>query len=126
MGRYLNLRSVADYYRNAIFHWTRKVSQWVDDDELMNEVNLHYLAMEDDTIMQTEKDFESLILGMRQVMDTFLQSEDWTYMETYLEHRQNVSSVVQEKFRDEYLDVLGQYQQKLELARSGKMKFLTD
>ena len=116
-GSIPELRSVADYYRNAIFHWTRKVSQWVDDGELLNEVNLHYLQMEDDTIMQTEKDFESLIVGMKQVMDTFLASEDWTYMETYLEHRQNVSSVVQEKFRAEYLDVLGQYQEKLEAAR---------
>jgi len=125
-GSIPELRSVSDFYRNAIFHWTRKVTQWVEDGELLNEVNLQQLAMEDDTIIQAERDFETLLEGMKVVMDRFLHGKDYAYMETYLTHRENVSSVVQEKYRAEYLKLLAQYREKLGLAKEGKLGFLTD
>ncbi len=118
------LRSAADFYRNAIFHWSRKVAQWVDDGELLDEMSWHQLQMEDATIRQTERDFENLIEGMRGNLDQFLQAKDYAYMETYMAHREEASAVIPEKFQAEYLKLLAMYRERLAMAKDGKLTYL--
>lgn len=123
-GTIPEIRSVSDFYRNAIFHWTRKVSQWVDDGELLSEMSWHQLQLEDETIRQSRRDFDSLIEGMRANMDEFLREKDHSYMDTYLHQREQAASNIPEKYRDDYMRVLGVYRQKLDLAREGKLAFM--
>jgi hypothetical protein len=123
-GAIPEIRSVADFYRNAIFHWTRKVATWVDDGELVSEMSWHQLQLEDDTIKQTRLDFENLLDGMRANMEEFLREKDLAYMETYLSQRENAATYVPQKYRDDYMNVLRHYREKLGLVKGGQVAFL--
>jgi hypothetical protein len=123
-GSIPELRSAADFYRNAIFHWARKVAQWVEDDEFLEESSWHQLRMEDDTIRQASDDFQELMIGMKGLLDSFLVTKDYTFMESYLTRRDQASSIIPEKFRAEYLAIVDSYRERLDLAREGKLSYL--
>ncbi len=123
-GAIPEIRSVSDFYRNAIFHWTRKVAQWIDDGDLVSETSWHTLQLEDETIRQSRVDFDDLISGMKSNLDEFLMEGDYAYMDTYLKQRINAATFVPEKFRADFLKLIEEYQEKLELAKTGKLAYI--
>ena len=123
-GAIPEIRSSADFYRNAIFHWSRRVAQWIDDGDLMAELSWHQLRLEDETIVQARLDFEDLEDGMRANLDEFLREGDWSYMETYLRQRVSASAIIPEKFREDYMAIIEEYQTKLKAVKDGNLKFL--
>ncbi len=123
-GAIPEIRSAADFYRNAIFHWSRRVAQWIDDGDLMAELSWHQLRLEDETIVQARLDFEDLEDGMRTNLDEFLREGELSYMETYLKQRVSASSLIPEKFRDDYMTIIEEYQVKLKAVKDGNLKFL--
>lgn len=123
-GSIPELRSVSDFYRNAIFHWSRRVGQWVDDDQLVSEINFHLLALEDETIRQSRKDFEALLQNMRANLDEFIQERAYDHMDTYLTRRRELATLVPEKYRSEFDDLIEEYRMKLGQAKRGKFAVL--
>jgi hypothetical protein len=123
-GNIPELRSAADFYRNAIFHWARKVNQWVEDGEFVSELSWQQLRADDETIEATQADFEDWVGGMKKNMDRFLREKDYAYMENYINVREQASSHVPERHRAEYDQLVAGYKEKLGLAREGKLSYL--
>ncbi len=118
------LRSAADFYRNAIFHYSRKVGQWIDDGEVLTTLTWYELYLEDETMMQARKDYDAFIDSMTANLDEALREGDYKHLESYLNTRANRSALVPEKHRAEYMELIERYREKLKLVQDGKVTYL--
>ncbi len=118
------LRSAADFYRNAIFHYSRKVGQWIDDGEMLTELTWYELYLQDEAQMQARKDYDLFMETMQINMDQALKDGGFEHLEKYLIQREAMSSLIPEKHQEEYLALVASYKAKLKLVREGKVAYL--
>jgi len=118
------LKSAADFYRNAIFHYSRKVGQWIDDGEVLTTLTWYVMYLEDETQMQARKDYDTFLETMKANLDEALLEKDYKHLETYLNQRASQSALIPEKHRQGYLDLIDAYRERLQLIEDGKVTYL--
>ena len=118
------LRSAADFYRNAIFHYSRKVGQWIDDGEMLTELTWYELYLQYEAMMQARKDYDLFIETMQTNMDQALKDGGFEHLDKYLIQREAMSSLMPEKHQGEYLEMIARYKEKLAMVRQGKVAYL--
>lgn len=118
------LRSAADFYRNAIFHYSRKVGQWIDDGEVLTTLTWYELFLEDETQMQARKDYDAFLETMKTNIDEALAEKDYRHLEAYLNQRAAQSALIPEKHRQEYVELIEKYRERVQLIEDGKLTYL--
>lgn len=112
-GMIPELRSSSDFFRDAIFHRSKQVAKWLDDGELLNEVDLHMMLADELAIAQQQKDVDALVSAMKSNLSAAMGRGDYEWLETYIEDREVKGAAIPPQLRDPYDSVLKEYKTEL-------------
>lgn len=121
-GMIPELRSNNDFYRDALFHRAKTVAQWLDDNELKTEVDLHMMIAEEQAISQQKLDVEQLVTEVTHNLEEAWRREDWVWLDRYVEDRLAKSAAIPEAHRPKYVAVLKDYEKRLRGRVEGKRR----
>lgn len=116
-GMIPELRSSADFFRDAIFHRSKQVARWLDDGELLNEVDLHMMLADELAIVQKQRDVDALVLAMKTNLSQAMSRGDWEWLEGYVDDREVKGAGIPHQLRGPYDDLLSEYKKELRRAK---------
>lgn len=125
-GRIPEIRSQNDFARDALFHRAKQVAQWLDDDELMTEVDLHMMIAEEESIAQQQKDVDALVASMEENLRAAWLRGDVDWIENYLIDREAKGTAIPPQLRRKFDDIIRENSKRVRetrrLEKAGKVR----
>lgn len=103
------IRSRADFYRDAMLHRAHNIATWIDDGELDKEVRISMLLSEEETIIQAKKDSENLTAATQTNLEDAWERHDYDWMREHIADRREKAYVIPEAHREDFTDMLDTY-----------------
>lgn len=100
------LRSRADFYRDAMLHRAHNIATWLDDGVLDKEVRLSMLLSEEEAIQQAKKDAENLTAATQANLEDAWERRDYDWMREHIVDRRDKAGAIQEAYREDFTDML--------------------
>lgn len=116
-GMIPELRSSSDFFRDAIFHRAKQVARWLDDGELLSEVDLHLMLADELAIQQKQKDVDALVVAMKTNLTQAMNRGDWEWMENYIDDREVKGAGIPPQLRTPYDELLNDFKKELRRAK---------
>lgn len=112
-GKVPEYRAISDMVRDAIYHRVKTISQWIEDGDLSDEVDLHMLVSEELALQQQKHDMASLVSALRENLEDAYQRQDFAWLSSYIKERTGKANSVPESYRESYMRVLDEYRDRV-------------
>lgn len=117
-GKFPELRGPQDFYRNAIRHMAYRFGRMVQDDAVVE--SAHVMTILDRIATDKAETAETLklISDMTELLDNAIDLGHLAFAENRLEYLWEAASSITERFREEYVETLKAYRQRIRVAKA--------
>lgn len=113
-------RSLSDFGRDAVVHRARQVAQWLDNEQLTSAIDLYLMIENHEKLIQSRKDTEHLLDLARTNFENAMSKHKWDWIEAELSDMGDRTDMIPEQSRDEYVDFLTDWKERLEMRRPAR------
>lgn len=117
-GRIPELRTPADFYRNAVRHEAYRVGKMLEEDELVRVARLMTIHDRTMSIQAAATEFNELIIRMSDVLDEEILNGNHIFARQLLDEYWDFLSTIDERFKDRFEDLLRTYEDNLAAVKA--------